>query len=116
MKKLSKILYVALAVMIALTPAIFATTIDGVTVQPTTTGQTDVTNLGNKIVGIIKIVGIFISIGAMMAIGIKYMMGSAEEKAEYKKVMIPYIIGAILLFGASVFAGKIATFAQSIFS
>jgi len=35
-----------------------------------------------------------------MVIGIKYMMGSAEEKAEYKKVMVPYIIGAVLLFAA----------------
>ena len=35
-----------------------------------------------------------------MVIGIKYMMGSAEEKAEYKKTMIPYLIGAVLLFAA----------------
>ena len=33
--------------------------------------------------------------------GIKYMMGSASEKAEYKKTMIPYLVGAILIFGAS---------------
>ena len=25
-------------------------------------------------------------------------MGSAEERADYKKTMIPYIIGAILVF------------------
>ena len=29
------------------------------------------------------------------------MMGSASEKAEYKKTMIPYLVGAILIFGAS---------------
>ena len=32
-------------------------------------------------------------------LGIKYMLGSAEEKAEYKKDMIPYLVGAFLLFG-----------------
>ena len=29
------------------------------------------------------------------------MMGSAAEKAEYKKTMIPYLVGAVLIFGAS---------------
>lgn len=35
-----------------------------------------------------------------MILGIKYMMGSIEERASYKKSMLPYFIGAILLFGA----------------
>ena len=35
------------------------------------------------------------------------MMGSAEEKAEYKKTMVPYLIGAIVLFAASALAGGI---------
>jgi len=47
-----------------------------------------------------------------MVLGIKYMMGSAEEKAEYKKTMIPYIIGAILLFAATTIANAIYTFAN----
>lgn len=29
------------------------------------------------------------------------MVGSIEEKAEYKKSMIPYIIGVVLLFSVS---------------
>ena len=28
-------------------------------------------------------------------------MGSAEEKAEYKKVMVPYVVGAIIIFAAT---------------
>lgn len=35
-----------------------------------------------------------------MILGIKYMMGSAEERANYKRSMIPFVIGAILLFAA----------------
>ena len=27
------------------------------------------------------------------------MMGSVEEKAEYKKTMTPYVIGAFMVFG-----------------
>ena len=43
------------------------------------------------------------------------MMGSAEEKAEYKKVLIPYLLGAVLVFGASVFADKIYNIATGLF-
>ena len=50
-----------------------------------------------------------------MVLGIKYMMGSAEEKAEYKKTFIPYIIGAVLLFAASAFASQLYSWANSIF-
>ena len=40
------------------------------------------------------------------------MMGSAEEKAEYKKTLLPYIIGAAMVFGASVLTGVIYNFMQ----
>ena len=35
------------------------------------------------------------------------MMGSVEERATYKKTLLPYFIGATILFGASVIAGII---------
>lgn len=114
MKKSIKILYIILCVMIALSPIILAENVGGIPVSPETNQET-VSNWGNTVVGIIKVVGVFVAVGALMAIGIKYMMGSAEEKAEYKKVMIPYIIGAVLLFAAAVFADKIAGFATDLF-
>ena len=49
-----------------------------------------------------------------MVLGIKYMMGSAEEKAEYKKTFIPYIVGALLLFAASALVGVLYNWADSI--
>ena len=58
---------------------------------------TKVTNIGGKIINIIQVVGIVVAIAVVLIIGIKYMTGSVEQKAEYKKVMIPYIIGALLL-------------------
>lgn len=117
MKKAVKILYIVLCVLMILSPIIFANGIGGTNIEVTpNTSNTGFDNAGNRIVGIIKVIGVFVSVGALMAIGIKYMMGSAEEKAEYKKVMIPYIIGAVLLFAASLFADKIADFAQSVFA
>lgn len=52
----------------------------------------------NEITGVIASVGSLISIIALVFIGIKYITGSVEERADYKKTMIPYIIGAILVF------------------
>ena len=61
----------------------------------------DLTKVGNNIVTIIQVVGIVIAVIVFLVIGIKYMMGSASEKAEYKKTMIPYIVGAVLIFAGT---------------
>ena len=61
-------------------------------------GANRVLEIGNDIVGVIQLVGSFVSVGVLVVLGIKYMMGSVEEKASYKKAMMPYLIGAIMLF------------------
>ena len=53
------------------------------------------------ILGVIQVVGVVVSVIMLMAIGIKYMLGSIDEKAEYKKTMIYYMLGALLLFSAT---------------
>ena len=74
----------------------------------------EIGNVGKRIMGIIQAVGIVVAVVIIMVVGIKYMMGSAEEKAEYKKVMMPYIIGAVLLFGATTIANAIYNFANGL--
>ena len=71
--------------------------------DPRTNGITSpqVVNKANSIVGTITTVGIVISVIALIIIGLKYMMGSVEEKATYKQTLLPYLIGAILLFTGS---------------
>ena len=48
------------------------------------------------ILGAIRNISIVVSVITLMIIGLKYIIGSAEEKANYKETMIPYIIGCIL--------------------
>lgn len=67
-----------------------------------------ITEKVNAIIGTIVTAGVVISVITLLVLGIKYMIGSVEEKAEYKKSMIPYIIGAILLFASSSIVGLIA--------
>lgn len=73
-----------------------------------------VASLGGQIVGIIQIIGIVVAVVILLVLGIKYMTGSAQEKAEYKKTMIPYIIGAILIFAASTIVNVIFNLAVNI--
>ncbi len=50
-------------------------------------------------------VGSIVSVLALVIIGVRYMLGSIEQKAEYKKIMIPYLVGAIFLFLSSNIVG-----------
>lgn len=61
-------------------------------------------DFGNPIFGVVRAVGIICSVVALMLLGIKYMLGSVEQRAEYKKSFTIYIIGAVLAFGISAFA------------
>lgn len=59
-----------------------------------------------NIMGMIRNVAVIASVIIIMILGVKYMLGSIEEKAEYKKSFMPLIIGIILVVAAS----SIATF------
>ena len=133
-KRISKILIGLLAVMLLLSniSTIFATYSDknSITYSPyeftknpdgkteggaiNTEDTREIKDIGGKIVGIIRVVGTMVAVGMIIVLGIKYMMGSAEERAEYKKTMFPYFIGAILIFGASTLAQMVYTWASKI--
>lgn len=73
----------------------------GDAISSTDVDTSDIEDVGGQIVGIIQIVGTMVSVGMLTIIGIKYVLGSAEEKAAYKKTLFPYLVGAVLIFGAS---------------
>ena len=57
-----------------------------------------ITDKVSVITNVIGIIGVIVSVIALILIGIKFMLGSVEEKAEYKKSMIPYLIGVFIFF------------------
>ncbi len=61
----------------------------------------------------VQAIGSIVSVLVLVILGIKYMMGSAEEKADYKKTLIPYLVGAVLVFAASNIAGLFYNFVNS---
>ena len=110
-KALARILTIAVvAVMIATICGNVLAVTDPGTIKGTYTNDFD--TIGQKIIGAIQAIGSLVSVGILVVLGIKYMMGSAEEKAEYKKTMIPYLIGAVMVFMASNIAGAVYKFAK----
>ena len=119
MKKTTKILSIILVAMIAImtlsTNVMAAGDIIG-RLNPEYGGEgtEGLTTVGQRIISIISTVAIVISVIVLLIIGIKYMMGSASEKAEYKKTMIPYLVGAVIIFGAGAIAQVVVNMATTI--
>lgn len=116
MKKSVKIVSVVLMILaIALiSTSVFADDYRPSAVTVNTSNTEKVQDIGASILGIIRVVGTIVAVGMLIVLGIKYMMGSAEERAEYKKTLFPYFIGAILIFAATNLADMIYGWAQSL--
>ena len=118
MKKTNKII-VALCIILtilAIGVMSFATELKPTDLTGSNIGDASnsIKNLGNNIIGVVRTVGVVISVVILLVLGIKYMMGSAEEKADYKKSMIPYVVGAILIFASTTIVGIVYDLANSL--
>ena len=105
---------IILAIMVVAVASTVFAAIDPSTYKgESSVSTTKIDSLGNTIINIVSTVGSIASVLVVVVLGIKYMMGSAEEKAEYKKTLLPYVIGAALVFAASAIAGVVYNFANS---
>lgn len=66
--------------------------------KDTTGNNTKFIEIGNTIISIMQVLGTVIAVVAIMVIGIRYMFGSLQDRANFKETMIPYLIGAIMVF------------------
>lgn len=116
MKKTMKILTVLLLaiVLITFTTNVFAasTEINPSTLTPTYGDSTAMTNKAGQIMGLIRNVAIIASVIIIMVLGVKFMLGSVEEKAEYKKSFMPLIVGIVLVVSATTIASFIFNMAK----
>ena len=101
-KNLKNILVLLFIIIFALSNISFSIS-DPNSFEPTT-GYSDDTSELERIVGIvlqvIRVVAVIFSVVGISIIGFKIMLGSIEEKSEYKQKLIPFIIGGVLVFGA----------------
>ena len=119
MKKLTKVLSVVMITIMMV--SYFSTAVLAIATDPNTfdgksntIDSSQINGFMNSVINIVSMVGSAVAIIALIILGIKYMMGSAEERAEYKKTLFPYFIGAILIFAATNLADIIYTWASTI--
>lgn len=62
--------------------------------------QGDIKDFFNPLYNITLIIGIIVAVLVGAILGIKFLTGSVEQKADTKKLLIPYLAGCVAVFGA----------------
>lgn len=63
--------------------------------------------IGGLILRVIRIIGIIGAVIGIAILGIKTMIGSLEEKAEYKEKILPFIIGCLIIVSSTFIVGQV---------
>lgn len=118
-KKIVKILSVALmVVMIAmcLQNVAFADMPDPSTFKGTSSNASNTfTKTLNMILGVAQVIGVAVAVIMLIVLAIKYISSAPGDKADIKKHAVIYIVGAVVLFGASGLLGLIKQFSEEAF-
>lgn len=79
-------------------------------------GETDSINeVSGYALGLVQVIGMSVAVIGIIILGIKYMLSSPDEKATIKDKAVIYIIGAVIIFGASGLIGLIGEWAHDYF-
>lgn len=70
-------------------------------------GSNEITSIGSKIMSFIWILSIVVAVVVLMYTGLKFIVGSANEKAEYKKSLMPLVVGVLILVFATTIVNAI---------
>lgn len=112
--KAISVLLIAAMMLFTISTTVFAVNANAIITDMGNSGNNvdtnDISKIGGQIANILSTIGIIVGVIVLLVLGIKYMMGSTSEKAEYKKTMIPYLVGIVLLLGASGIVKAIASF------
>lgn len=72
--------------------------IHSVTTTPIDASQLQ--SVSSNLFNIFVEVGVALAVIIGLVIGIKYMYSSVDQKAEIKKLLVPYLVGCVVIFGA----------------
>ena len=68
-------------------------------VHDSTAGKLE--TVSGKIIGFLQLTSAIAAVVLISVFGFKFILGSANEKAEYQKSFIPLIIGVVVVFAAT---------------
>lgn len=105
MKKISKLILIILSLVLIFTfiisnyayANIDVNNFDPYTIQPNGIDGNTVTKYTNRLASVLTVAGIVIAVVCLMILGFKFIIGSATEKAEYKKTLVPVVIGIAMI-------------------
>ena len=116
-EKILTIILIALIVLMATLPVCFAADKgtdymdpEMVTAKTTDAAASTQTFLWS-VLGIVQVVAISLAVIMLIVLGVKYVSAAPAEKADIKQSAMIYVVGAILMFGASGIIQIIKTFA-----
>ena len=116
MNKVLKITMVVaiLVAMLFISTSVFA---NGKMIDPSkinatydSTASSSLVTIAGKVIGLIRNIAVIAGVILLTWIGLKFMLGSAEEKAKYKESLMPLIIGIIVVMSATQIATMIFGF------
>lgn len=84
----------------------------GIEANTTNVDTTSLNTKAGKILAYIRNIAVIAGVIVITILGVKYMTGSLEEKAEYKKSFIPLIVGIIVIMAATAIATTIFSIAS----
>ena len=97
--KIVMTIVMAIFVLATCSQAVFAAAdyINGITVvEPS--NVSDLQSIAGKVLGLIQVASAVVLIAVF---GFKFIMGSANEKADYQKSFVPLIVGVVVVFAAT---------------
>lgn len=111
------IMMIMMIAMITEPYKVYATTIDVNAYKPNIEGVDSAnraTTIANSITNILAVIGTVVSVAMLIVLGIKYMIGTVQEKADYKKTMGPYLVGAVMVFSITQIINLIASMVSEV--
>lgn len=73
----------------------------------------DLSKMAGKVIGLIQVASVVLAVILIAVFGFKFIMGSANEKADYQKSFIPLIVGLVVVFAATSIAKVIMSIASA---
>ena len=98
--RIISIILLAVLVIGAIATPVLAADVDVNSFSGDTSDTEGITNIFNKVIGIVQVIGTGVAVIMLIYIAIKYLVASPEGKGELKKSAIMYVVAAVILFAA----------------
>ena len=112
MKRMARVLSLVLVLVVCFSVSVLAVPPGQFT--STSVSISALNTLGSTIIGVLQVVATIVAIAVLLFIGIKYLLAAPGEKANIKTVLVPYLIGAILIFATVPILEIFQSFAQQL--